>query len=182
MKNHLLFTVFGGLLLFFWQFFSYAASGMHDQSQAYTEKQDTILAFFKAIDLQPGRYLMPRPPEEATPEEGEALVTSFVGKPWALVDYKPDFKDNMGKNMARGLSVDLVIAFLLFLVLSRLQSPSTGMLIGISTALGWMGFLTETYTNFIWYAEPGILASFIDSILPWAALGWLASRFLKAGQ
>jgi len=38
-------ALLGGLILFFYQFLSFAGANFHGNAQAYTEKQDTIMAF-----------------------------------------------------------------------------------------------------------------------------------------
>ncbi|NBU02950.1 MAG: hypothetical protein EBT60_01390 [Bacteroidetes bacterium] len=45
-------ALLGGLILFMYQFISFAGANFHGNAQAYTDKQDTILAFLNTLNLE----------------------------------------------------------------------------------------------------------------------------------
>ena len=50
-KKHLLYTLIGGTILFFWQFLSHAALNLHADAQQYTQVQSEILDAIAAAGL-----------------------------------------------------------------------------------------------------------------------------------
>ena len=56
MKRLLFSSLAGGLILFFWQFLSFAAVNLHRSAQQYTPHQDEILAKLAELDLEEGMY------------------------------------------------------------------------------------------------------------------------------
>jgi len=54
MKTFLLSTVLGGLILFFWQFLSFAAINLHGPAQEYTPLDREILAHLDGLNLEEG--------------------------------------------------------------------------------------------------------------------------------
>lgn len=68
MKSFVFPTVLGGLLLFFWQFLSFAAINLHGQAQEYTPLDRNILAHmvdalvpFAMVGLLGHAFLRQRP-------------------------------------------------------------------------------------------------------------------------
>ena len=69
MKNPIVYTLVGGLVLFVWQFFSFAAINLHGEAQTYTEKDQQILEFLDSIELEPGMYALGAPPMRSAPTQ-----------------------------------------------------------------------------------------------------------------
>lgn len=185
MKNKILFTVSGGLLLFIWQFLSFAFPNFHKEAMRYTPLQDTLLAAIERSGLGPGRYIlgMPDPALERDREKMEAeFKAKYEGKPWAVLHYAHNNTMEMGMNMVRGVLVCMIAAWLLFLILAALRTDSLAARMGVSVAIGLIGFLFIPYSDYIWFKEPGIWAYLLDGIVPWALLGALAHLFLKSGS
>ncbi|NCZ95460.1 MAG: hypothetical protein EBZ16_08065 [Flavobacteriia bacterium] len=68
MKKHLLYTLIGGTILFFWQFLSHAALNLHADAQQYTPVQSEILDAIAAAGLEPGQYMLGQPGPTETME------------------------------------------------------------------------------------------------------------------
>lgn len=175
MKKQLIAAILGGIIIFFWQFLSNAALDLHRPAQEYTPKQDTILSFLKAQQLEPGRYFLPTTPKGASTEEQQALMSKVDGKPWAIVDYHAAWSNSdMLINMGRGLLVDILMVWLFVWLITRNGTPSFGTIFMSAVVLGFIAFLNFPYAYFIWYKSPGIWSDFMDAIVAWAACGvWL---------
>jgi hypothetical protein len=183
MKTKILFTLVGGLLLFIWQFLSFAFPNFHKEAMRYTPLQDTLLATIERSGLEPGRYIlgMPDPALEGDREKMEAeFKAKYEGRPWAVLQYAHNNTMDMELNMVRGVLVCMITAWLFFLVLSAMRVESLVSRIGVGVAVGLIGFLFIPYSSYIWFREPGIWAYLLDGVAPWAILGALGHVFLRA--
>jgi hypothetical protein len=96
---------------------------------------------------------------------------NFQGKPWGVLNYQASNDMTFGMNLFRGLSIDLIIAFLLFSLLAKVNAGSLKEVLFITVSIGFMAFLVGPYSGYIWFKEPGIFAHLIDAIVPWSLLG-----------
>lgn len=174
MKKHLIASVVGALIIFFWQFLSNAALDLHRPGQQYSSKQDSILQYLSTT-LEPGKYMLPRPKPGATMEEQQKFMSECNGKPWAVVDLHASFdQDVMPMNMLRGFLVNIVIVWLLVWLLTLKGNLTFIQTFLSSVAVGLIGFLNIYYTNHIWYPTPELWINLLDSTVEWAATGlWL---------
>jgi hypothetical protein len=179
MKKLLVGAIVGGIIIFLWQFLSFAALDLHREAQQYTLKQDTLLAVLRA-NLAEGRYYLPTVPETATNDEEVKAMEQMVGKDWAVIDYHAKYEDTMVMNMVRGLLTNIIIVFLLCWIITRGGPLSFGKIFLCSVFTGFIAFLNFPYTDYIWYNTPGIWPHFVDAVLPWAItgawLGWWLNR------
>ncbi len=179
MKKLLVAAIVGGIIIFLWQFLSFAALDLHRSSQQYSPKQDTILSVLRA-NLQEGKYYMPTVPDGASTEEETKLMEDMVGKDWAMVEYHAKYEDDMMINMIRSLLTNIVIVYLLGWLLTRGGALSFQTIFIASTVVGVMAFLAFPYANFIWFKSPGIWSDFMDAVVPFALtgawLGWYLNR------
>jgi hypothetical protein len=179
MKKLLIGAIVGGIIIFLWQFLSFAALNLHKVAQQYTPKQDTILNVLRA-NLQEGRYYMPGVPDNASSDERSKLMEQMVGRDWAMVEYHAKYENDMVMNLIRSVLVNILTVFLLGWVLTRGGPLSFGTIVMASVFVGLMAFFNIAYANFIWYKSPGIWADFTDAIVPWALtgawLGWFLNR------
>ena len=97
MKNPIIYTLVGGLVLFVWQFLSYAAINLHGEAQAYTPKDQEILAFLETIELEHGMYALgaPSPEERNDPALQEAYLERTEGQSWGVLNYQPNWTNNL---------------------------------------------------------------------------------------
>lgn len=177
MKKHLLFSIYGALIIFIWQFLSYAATGIHSAATRYTPHQDEILAKFQELGLEEGMYILGQPDPAAA--EGTDSMDAYMNKPWATLNYQKDMSPDMLMPMIRGLLVCFVISFLLFWVMSRQKNSTLSERLLTSLAIGVIGFFFTPYTNFIWYKNPDIWGHLLDAFVPWLLLGFVAHLMLK---
>ena len=169
----------GGLILWVWQFVSFAALNLHDSQMAHTDKQDAIIEALTASGIEEGEYMIPRLPNSASSEEMEAFGEKQMGKPWALVKYRNAMSMSMGMNMARSLIINILAAFLLCWLLLQMSDLDMKKSVMASIFIGLMGYFTVTYLDSIWF-EGNTIPYLLDAIVSWgitgAFLGWWLNR------
>lgn len=172
MKNRLIAALVAAVILFFWQFLSWAALDLHQAEIQYAPNQDAILQAL-GEHLEPGHYFLPQPPPGASAEEMKTFQTESVGKPWARVSYHAAMDADMSMNMLRGFVVDLLAAFLLIWILGKMQNLDLQTTVLSSLFVGLTGYLTIAYLNSAWFETPS-LGYLIDSVIQWGLVGlWL---------
>ena len=175
MKKVLIGSIIGGLIIFIWQFLSFALINFHKPVQAFTDKDKAILAFLNDQGLKEGGYILPGMPEGATMDEHQNAMKEAEGKPWASIQYHEKWENNMVMNMIRGLLVDIIMVALFCWILRRLNVLSFNNIVIASLITGLIVFLNAHYTNFIWYQTFDIWAHLLDAVVSWGLTGlWLA--------
>ena len=58
MKNHILFSFLGAIILFIWSFLSWAAINLHQDEQTYTPLEKDVLSAITETGLEPGMYAL----------------------------------------------------------------------------------------------------------------------------
>ncbi len=173
----------GGLIIFIWQFLSFAAINFHEPAQAYTEKQDAILAFLESQQLEEGGYFMPSLPKTASREEWEAAMQEQEGKPWASIQYHHSMSNNMVGNMIRGYITNVIVVFLFCWLIEKFSKISTGRTFLAALAVGMIVFLNGPYIGHIWYQFFDTWAHLMDAIVSWGLvglwIGWYLGRNRK---
>ena len=176
MKRKLLFSLIGAIVIFAWQFLSYAMPNFHKSASAYTPAQDSILKAIEKLGLKEGMYFLGHPDPALSQAEQKAAMEKMDGKPWAVLNYHETNTMSMAMNMTRGFLVCFVISFLLFWLLLQQKTPTLMNSMLLALAVGLIGFFFEPYTNFIWYKAPDIFAHFADAIFPWLILGFIGHK------
>jgi hypothetical protein len=182
MKRNLIGAVVGGLLIFIWQFLSYALLNLHEPVQAYTDKQDAIMEFLATQNLQEGGYMMPSLPKTASMEEWTAMEEKITGKPWASIQYHNSFSNNMTANMIRGFLTNVLLVFIFCWILGKMRALSMGTVLAISLGVGLIVFLNGPYTGYIWYKYFDIRAHLADALIAWGLVGLWLGFYLSRGD
>ncbi len=176
MKPKLLFSLIGAIVIFAWQFLSYAMPNFHKSAAAYSPVQDSILKMLEEQGLKEGMYFLGQPDPSLSPDQQQSWMEKMEGKPWAIINFHESNTMSMGMNMARGFLVCFVISFLLFWVFLQQKDPTLTNRLLLSLAVGIIGFFFVPYTNFIWFKAPDIFAHFADAIVPWLILGFIGHK------
>ena len=176
MKRKLLFSLIGAIVIFAWQFLSYAMPNFHKSAAVYTPLQDSILKMCEKQGLREGMYFLGQPDPSLSMAQQEEIMKKLDGKPWAVINYHESNTMSMAMNMIRGFLVCFVISFLLFWLLIQQKDPTLTNRLLISLSVGMIGFFFVPYTNFIWYKAPDIFAHFADAIIPWMILGFIGHK------
>jgi len=176
MKKWLVGSLVGAILLFAWQFISWAAAGLHDNELKYHPQQDQVMNALSAVIKEDGQYMIPRTPPGASMEEHDKHMKEQVGKPFAIIMYRGSLADNMVPSMIRGFLIDLVIALLLIYILNRRSDLSMGSVYMATIAIGFIAWLWYPYTQHNWFQTPVtvITGALMDWIVAYSILGlWL---------
>jgi len=176
MKKQLLFSLIGAVIIFVWQFLSFAMPNFHKSAMGYTPAQDEILQKFQELGLKEGMYVLGMPDPSTPREQQQAAMKAYEGKPWAVVNYQLNNSMDMVTPMIRGFLVSFVIAFLLFWIFLQQKEATLKNRLLVALAVGMIGFFFVPYTGFIWFKEPDIWAYFIDAIVPWLVLGFIGHK------
>lgn len=180
MKTKLLFSLIGAIVIFAWQFLSYAMPNLHKSASAYTTAQDSILQMCVKQGLSEGMYFLGQPDPTLSMAQQEEVMKTLEGKPWAVINYHETNTMSMTMNMIRGFLVCFVISFLLFWLFLQQKDPKLLNRIYLALAVGLIGFFFVPYTNFIWYKAPDIFAHFADAIIPWLILGFIGHKLASS--
>lgn len=178
MKKTIIASLVGGIIIFFVQFLFWAALNLHAKEQLYTPNQDAILKSLEENLPEEGQYFIPNLPPNSSSEEYEAHMAEVTGKPWAQVFYHKANNTSMPMNMARGLLVDIVAAWLLVWVLMKMGNASMQTMLFSSLAIGLMGYITGIYATSIWF-ETHAIASLLESIASWGLCGIWMGWYLR---
>ena len=176
MKKAIFFSLLGGLILFVWQFISFAMPNLHKSGVEYTPLQDEVLAAIESSGLQEGMYMLGQPDPELSGDASKTAMKKYEGKPWAILNYQAENSDKMAMNMIRGFIICIIVAAMFFWVIRQQKDPKLATRILTGLGIGLMGFLFVPYTNFIWFREPDIWGYFADGIVPWVILGWVGHK------
>jgi len=183
MKKSLVAAFVGGLIIFIWQFLSFAAVNLHEPAQQYTDKQDAILETLSSQGLAEGGYIMPMPPPGVSMEEHEKYMEPRMGQPWVQVQYHKALENDMVMNMVRGLIVNMIIIFLFCQLVARMKAPRFSTIFVSALTVGFIVFLNVPYTNHIWFETFDIWAHLLDAVVSWGLaglfLGWYLSRHVS---
>jgi len=72
MKKSLLFALIGGVIIFVWQFISFAIPNFHKSRMEYSPVQDEVLAAIEKSGMKEGMYMLGQP---------SSLGYSWIGRP-----------------------------------------------------------------------------------------------------
>ena len=179
MQKLIIGAVVGSLILFVWQFLSWALLDIHGSQLSYTPKQEAVMEALVATNLEEGDYFIMRAPHDASEEEAYAFRDQRLGKPWALISYHNELADTESMNMLRGWLIDLVSVFLLCWILLNITNLDFMKTMKVALAIGVISYLTIPYLNSIWF-ESNSIPDLIDALAQWgicgAWLGWWLNR------
>lgn len=182
MKKMLLASFVGAILIFMWQFLSYAALNLHEPAQRYTEKQDAILEYLGSQGIAEGGYIVPNVPPGASEAQREAYMKQAEGKPWASIQYHNAMDTRMAPNMIRGFIVDMIIVWLFCWMMMKMQVVSFRNVLLSALAVGLIVFMNGHYTGAIWYKFFDTTQHLIDYIVSWGLVGLWLGWYLPRGR
>ncbi len=179
MKRLILASVIGALLIFIWQFLSFALLDLHRPASQYTPKQNEILNYLSSQLPEEGGYMVPNLPEGASMDQNESFMKEYGGKPWAIISYHKAMKIDMTMNMIRGFLVNIFMVGLFAWLLSKTNFTSIGQFAAAGIAVGFIVFFNVPYTNHIWYQTFDLNASLMDALISWILAGITIGFFYR---
>ncbi len=177
MKRTLIASIVGGIIFFVCQALSWTVINLHRPMQNHTPNQTAILDYLSK-NLEEGFYYLPTYPNGASTADIEKVMANAPGKPWAQIYYHKSSPTNMAPIMARSLLIDILVVFILVFVLSKMNYPSFQTILLCSLAIGFMSYLSTSYTNSIWF-ETKSLPDLIESLAIWGIVGTWLGWFLR---
>ncbi len=176
MKKAILFALLGGVILFAWQFLSWAMPNFHKRAQQYTPVQDEVLQAIQNSGLKEGMYVLGQPDPKLPRAEFDAAMEKYAGKPWGVLNYHEKNNSGMAMNMIRGFIMMVLVSLLFFWLVRQQKDPTLLKRVLLGLAIGGIGFMFIPYAYFIWFKAPDIWAYMLDGIVPWAIVGWLGHK------
>ena len=179
MKKQLIAVIVGAILLFIWQFLSWAMLNIHGAETRYTPNQERIIEALSQNLPEEGSFMIPNVPPGTPMNQQEPMMKAWEGKPWATITYHKAMNTDMTMNMVRGFAIDLVALFLLVWLLGKIQQPNFATVIQACLAIGVISYLTIPYLHSVWY-KTETLGHLIDAFGCWGLigvwLGWFLNR------
>ena len=185
MKKIIIGAIVGGLIIFLWQFLSFAAINFHRPAQGHTEKQDAIMNFLNSQGLKEGGYIMPTVADDASSDEMKKQMNDSDGKPWASIQYHNEAQNSMSDmmmNMVRGFLVNIAIVFLFCWLVGRMNVPAFSTIVKSALVIGLIVFLNAPYTGSIWYKSFDVWAHLLDAVVSWGLTGLWLAWWLRKGR
>jgi hypothetical protein len=176
MKKWIIAPLVGGIILFAWQFVSWTFSGLHASESTYTPAQDSIMACLNSNLPEGGMYLLPNYPPGTPFDKQQEVCKSYIGKPFATINYVKVYSMDMTLPMIRGFLIDFLIVFCLIYMLTRAGTPTKMRIFAASIAAGLLCFLFGPYTQHNWFSTPAetLYPYLLDIALGWGLTGlWL---------
>src|SRR5688572_26079904 len=182
MKNWIIGSLVGAIIIFGWQFLSWQVLHLHQGGTQYHPAQETIMTNLSSSISEDGAYMLPTAKPGASQKEHEELMKQMEGKPWASVIFHKSYESKMARRMIRGFLVDLFLVFTLIYILTRGGIPGSTRVFAGSVAVGLFTFLWGPYMGHNWFDLPlgMIKGDLIDAIAAWGIcglwLGWWLNR------
>ena len=176
MKKTILFALLGAVILFAWQFISFAMPNFHKASAEYTPLQDEVLAALDDSGLKEGMYMLGQPDPELSGDAYKQAMEVYEGKPWAVLNFQMNNSSAMTMNMIRSFIMMILISWIFLWFIRQQKDPTLFKRILAGLAVGFIGFCFVPYSSFIWFKEPDIWAFLLDAAVPWIVLGWLGHK------
>ena len=176
MKKWLIGSIVGAILLFAWQFISWAAAGLHDKEFKYTAAQDQLMSTLSSTLKEDGQYMLPQAAPGSTQEQKQKLMEETNGKPYALIIYKSAYKSDMVMPIVKSFLVSLAMVILLIFLLGRASYLSFGSIWIGTLAVGFIAWLWYPYTMRIWFQTPNevVTGALMDWFVAYSLVGiWL---------
>lgn len=181
MKKTIIASLIGGILLFTWQFLSWAMLNIHYPQSNYTAFQDKLLEAIDDIGLPEGEYVLPTYKPGSSEDEMNAYMEKSIGQPWAVIKYKKELTNTMGMNMFRGIVMNILIVLGLCLFIGMIKEPNFKNIFIISLGFGLLSYLINPYLYSIWFKN-NTIPDLIDAVVQFSLLGAWLGFILKAKE
>lgn len=185
MKQLIIGSLVGALILFFWGFLSWTLLPVHFKSYHYTPAQDSVMSLINSSNLESGAYLMPMADNRTGDYYGTYMPAmkknheAMKGKPFVSVFYSKEGIDSNPLRMLSGLLINLISVLCASIILFAANARSGGffgrwwivMLIAAIISLeGQM--IGVNWLGVPWHFAIGLI---FDHMVGWALCGaWLS--------
>lgn len=171
MKRRLVLSVVGGIVLFLWGFISWALLPWHMMVANKFVNEAAVSQVLKENAPQKGVYYLPFSEKDHGPDQ--------VG---AFANVLPQGTEmNMGKQMAIGLTTQLLAAFLVLSLMNTAKGLNYMGKVGYFAFVGLIiGFVSHTpYWNWFGFATSYTLVTILDIVIGWTLAGLAMAKFTE---
>lgn len=172
MKQKLLLSALGGVVLFVWGFISWVILPWHMNVANQFADEAAVSEVLKANSPASGIYYLPFSEENYTP-----------GQVAAFANVQPDGMEmNMGKTMGFGLLAQFIAVFLVLGLLGDGKGRSYSCKVGFFSLAGLtIAFVSQSmYWNWFGFPTTYMLIMMADSVIAWTLAGLAVSGLIKA--
>jgi len=188
MKQLLLGSIVGAIILFVWSFLAWVILPMHTSTMHPIPNEDAVRAFLKSQLPLPNSavYTFPHNPEDKNDQAAmNVAMEKWRQGPLGMIFFDPQGADPMmPSQMVVGFIIDLVSCFLAAWFLTR-STAMTGSYINRVAFFGMLGIFVSVYNHLIAWNWMGFPADFtrgliLDTILSWVLVGLGMAAIIKA--
>ncbi len=185
MVKRIVAAVLGGLVLFFWGYFSHAVLPIGEAGLRTTASEDVLLGAMKGGLSEPGVYILPGGEHDAdlNSEAYKAWAAKYEAGPTAFLVYHPTGEEPMSlRQLGSELLTNMIAAMLAVFVLSGLSTGYVGRVMAC-TALGLLAWVSVSLSHWIWHRFPTefALGEGVDQVGGWFLAGLLLAALIRPG-
>lgn len=176
-------AVAGGILMFFWGFFSHQVIGIEHRSMKVSSNEAAVTAMVKSSFSESGMYFLPGMDMSKTPtdEEWNAFAAKAKEGPTALVIYNTTGMDVMSPTQLLTEFGSNVLAAMVLGIIFTLAPVTFGRGVVISTLIGTGAWLAINVSYWNWYRFPSafVVSELVDQFGGWLLTGVAVAFVLK---
>lgn len=182
MKNVLLTSLAGGLVLYVWSFVSWMALPWHDIREI--PKGEEIAAILKSANMEKAVYTFPYTASDDQTQIDSAMAMYRSGPRIHMMVYDPAGGEPFSATMfVSGLAIDFLLAFIacyiLFIAIEKF--PTLASKLKYFLMFGAFTALSAPLMEWNWWEFPTgySITSALDLIIAWLLAGFVMSKMLK---
>ncbi len=169
MKKNVLLSLVAGLVLFVWGFISWAVLPWHNMVANKFTNEAAVSQVLKDNAPRTGVYYLPFSEKDHGPNQ--------VG---AFANVLPQGAEmNMGRQMAIGVVIQIIGAFLVLMLLSQTSGLTYLGKVGFFSLVGLtIGFVSHApYWNWFGFPAPYVGVTILDILIGWTLAGLAVAKF-----
>ncbi len=185
MKNFVIGTLGGGIIIFFWSAISWMILPIHSNTYKYHSHQEELMVQLEKFQTEDGVYVLPTADDRKISRSSEAyqnaevlLKQASLNKPWMILIYLNHKESMTFITLAKGFLYDLFIAFAFCFALSRIgPGVSYASRFMVCLIIG-MAFIFQgplRYVNWQGYPLSFFIGEIIDTLVEVALVGGFIS-------
>lgn len=171
MKNYILSSIVGGIVLFVWGFVSHAILPWYDGVWNQFTDEQAVSRVLQGNAPEKGLYYLPYSEEPSESYQTEAFINILP----------PDSLLNPSYQMAMGMVINILSVFLVVLLLSKTKEMSYREMVGFFALAGLViGFVSHAY-YWNWFGFPAtyFLVTVLDMTVGWTLAGLAVAKTLR---
>jgi hypothetical protein len=183
MKRIILGGLAGGVLLFFWGFFSHTVLPLGEMGIKSLPEEEVVVGTLESALSEPAIYFFPGMSDDPSEEEMLVWQQRYEAGPLGILFYRPTGFTPFVGQLPYQLLTDLAAVLLAAFFLSMLTVSYWKRVLFV-TSLGLLCWFTIVVPYWIWYLFPSgfILGSLVDLVAGWFLVGLLLGAIVKPAE